>query len=523
MRIRYDAKEIAESIENMSCEFGRYRTNADILEEQYEKYCRNDTYIGLAAKASKKFIGEGQMKLHYENLEIQKMILDRYMAIEDDFKSMVDASPEARIDTDALKENSDHFEKQLEYLDRIGRRVEDRSDYVIEKFGKYNSDITRASYSCTRMSYDEECEYIAKCIKTVREFDELSLCAVQNSGMAECISDLQDDITRTTMVLGLMKAYEPKMDKVELNLLPQGGAPKAMTMLSTSKGKNNVQLKKLSTAPVNTVAGSNTDPMLCNISLDPATVSSIEKSAQQIIMEMGYSSAEMEEIMLILGPILAAIPEVALAAVATGLIIFIIYGAIDQYYNMKQQSEIRGHVEPMPGVTDIPAAPKDDNNIIIEDPGPQTDKPTITPPDAYQKTGPNIETIPDKEGEELGGNVETIPEAEQEGAKIEESRGDNLQNSEEKLIGEDGTQTNSTTTWNGTKKERIDVENPNPGVRAGQIHYHDANNVKYYYDIEENEFYDPKTGESAPRSVNKKLEDKDFMKGIEKGLKILGE
>lgn len=314
MRIRYDAKEIAESIENMSCEFGRYRTNADILEEQYEKYCRNDTYIGLAAKASKKFIGEGQMKLHYENLEIQKMVLDRYMAIEDDFKSMVDSSPEARIDTDALKENSDHYEKQLEYLDRIGRRVEDRSDYVIEKFGKYNSDITRASYSGTRMSYDEECEYIAKCIKTVKEFDELSLCAVQNSGMAECISDLQDDITRTTMALGQMKAYEPKMDKVELNLLPQGGAPKAMTTLSTSGSTNNVQLMQLNSLLSGTAAmGLSLNDILASEEVfNPAMEGIVEQCIQQFFVEAGCLVGEIKE------AITVALPEMIASSLADG-------------------------------------------------------------------------------------------------------------------------------------------------------------------------------------------------------------
>lgn len=314
MRIRYDAKEIAESIENMSCEFGRYRTNADILEEQYEKYCRNDTYIGLAAKASKKFIGEGQMKLHYENLEIQKMVLDRYMAIEDDFKSMVDSSPEARIDTDALEENSDHYEKQLEYLDRIGRRVEDRSDYVIEEFGKYNSDITRASYSGTRMSYDEECEYIAKCIKTVKEFDELSLCAVQNSGMAECISDLQDDITRTTMALGQMKAYEPKMDKVELNLLPQGGAPKAMTTLSMSGSTNNVQLMQLNSLLSGTAAmGISLNDILASEEVfNPAMEGIVEQCIQQFFVEAGCLVGEIKE------AITVALPEMIASSLADG-------------------------------------------------------------------------------------------------------------------------------------------------------------------------------------------------------------
>ena len=34
----------------------------------------------------------------------------------------------------------------------------------------------------------------------------------------------------------------------------------------------------------------------------------------------------------------------------------------------------------------------------------------------------------------------------------------------------------------GKGKERIDVENPAPGKRAGKIHYQDNINNKYYYD-----------------------------------------
>ena len=93
----------------------------------------------------------------------------------------------------------------------------------------------------------------------------------------------------------------------------------------------------------------------------------------------------------------------------------------------------------------------------------------------------------------------------------------------EHMLGANGTQVSSKTTWKNGKTERIDVENPSPGERPGQIHYHDANNNKYYYDIDSNTFYDQKTGELAPKSIQKLLNDKEFMKGIEKALQILGE
>ncbi|MCR4651424.1 MAG: hypothetical protein K5662_06680 [Lachnospiraceae bacterium] len=91
------------------------------------------------------------------------------------------------------------------------------------------------------------------------------------------------------------------------------------------------------------------------------------------------------------------------------------------------------------------------------------------------------------------------------------------------MIGEDGTQVNSKSTWKNGKTERIDVENPAPGGRPGQIHYYDTFNNKYIYDIGEGKFYNQETGNLAPNSVNKLLGNQDFWNGILKALKILGE
>ncbi|GAB4570264.1 MAG: hypothetical protein Tsb0020_24910 [Haliangiales bacterium] len=86
------------------------------------------------------------------------------------------------------------------------------------------------------------------------------------------------------------------------------------------------------------------------------------------------------------------------------------------------------------------------------------------------------------------------------------------------MLGANGTKTPSKTLWKGKGKERIDVENPSPGQRPGQIHYQDNKNNKYLYDPETKSF------PGAPNSVNKKLEDPAFKAAIEKAMtKYLGE
>ncbi|MGE6304509.1 VENN motif pre-toxin domain-containing protein, partial [Serratia liquefaciens] len=84
------------------------------------------------------------------------------------------------------------------------------------------------------------------------------------------------------------------------------------------------------------------------------------------------------------------------------------------------------------------------------------------------------------------------------------------------MLGINGPTVPSKTLWMGKGKERIDVENPAPGKRAGQIHYQDNN--KYYYDPITQTFPD------APKSVNDKLKDPAFKSAVDKGMtKYLGE
>jgi len=55
------------------------------------------------------------------------------------------------------------------------------------------------------------------------------------------------------------------------------------------------------------------------------------------------------------------------------------------------------------------------------------------------------------------------------------------------MIGKGGTQVTSRTLFQ-TETLRIDVENPAPGVRPGQLHVQDKAGNKYLYDFEAEQF-----------------------------------
>jgi hypothetical protein len=86
------------------------------------------------------------------------------------------------------------------------------------------------------------------------------------------------------------------------------------------------------------------------------------------------------------------------------------------------------------------------------------------------------------------------------------------------MLGAKGAKIVSNTVWRG-KLGRLDVENPAPGKRSGQIHFQPwaDKKAKYLYDADSGTF------KGAPRAVNNLLENKEFKKNLQKALKMLGE
>jgi RHS repeat-associated protein len=85
------------------------------------------------------------------------------------------------------------------------------------------------------------------------------------------------------------------------------------------------------------------------------------------------------------------------------------------------------------------------------------------------------------------------------------------------MIGSAGPQFKSKTLWESEAGEHIDVENPAPGKRAGQIHFQDAANNKFQYNFETGKF----DGLSNTKNENL-LSEPDVQQGIQKGYKYLG-
>lgn len=86
----------------------------------------------------------------------------------------------------------------------------------------------------------------------------------------------------------------------------------------------------------------------------------------------------------------------------------------------------------------------------------------------------------------------------------------------DKMIGEDGTQVTSRT-LRQTEMFRIDVENPAPGVRPGQLHLQDAAGNNYLYGLAAEHFV------GLPRWLAQKItEDPAAQRAVATGKRYLG-
>lgn len=153
--------------------------------------------------------------------------------------------------------------------------------------------------------------------------------------------------------------------------------------------------------------------------------------------------------------------------------------------------------------------------FTLELPGGPPSAPAVVSGGARPLAEGSTGTIPIPAGASLAGPGEQKPEEKMTGFNEGSGTG------KSEMLGSKGTQTTSSTVWKDGKGGRLDVENPNPGQRPGQIHYQNGYQ-KYIYDPIRKEFK-AEPGQNVPREVQDLLKDSNFVKAIDKGMRYLGE
>lgn len=384
---RYDARKMTELCDSISHVVSDFTAKAEMLENEYSAYNSNNTYRGEAANASKEFVYKGQGKLIREQVRVLNRLSKKFNETQDAFSTMVDSSPNAKIDMDVLEGNkrffsiqNDRFEDKALQMERVSREICDR----FERFGY----ITEIRYDRAKYDFEDFCGYsgfMNKSMRSFEQFDEETRSYIKSSELDRYMYDIETDTKATMNALNGMKVYNPDVKKITMTPVAQMAA-KMMCIAGIQPSSNNSissdkEIKKwakllnvkcsLKTVVDKDKIAQAAELALLNCKTDKDKIA-VQKCAASM---MAVDGLELQGVMQQLenwaqqlgpygGPLMLAIFIVVLINFAVELA-----GDIKQFVTPKPKEE-NSHI------IDIP--PQEDNKQIIEKPTPVPQKPSVT-------------------------------------------------------------------------------------------------------------------------------------------------
>ncbi|SFU49025.1 hypothetical protein [Butyrivibrio sp. INlla21] len=220
--IKYDAEKMSSFNEQLDSDYEWFKDRARILEGNYIKYCNNETFVGDAADASKKFIMDGQCgELHAKNILIKKEFVETCFDIEELFKGMVDSSPHARISTKVLLKIKKDFGVYYALIDTKGFEIERRTSRLVNDYSKWGI-TTIPNYNKPYVVLEAFCDnggFLDECIRKLEDFDRDAYNYINGKDFITRAEALKTKINNTAGALGSMTVYQPNMKKQSVSLV----------------------------------------------------------------------------------------------------------------------------------------------------------------------------------------------------------------------------------------------------------------------------------------------------------------
>ena len=223
---KYDARKMTELCDTLDHAIERYTAHAEMLENEYEKYNSNNTYRGEAADASKEFVYKGQGKLLKEQLRVLNRLNKKFRETQDAFSSLVDSSPNAKIDTDVIEYDKRYLEQQKESFEEKAWQMERVTREMADKFERFGF-LTRVNADRARYGFEDMCGYnglLNKSLRKFEEFDAEMTALLKQTGLDRYMYDLENDTKATMNALDGMTVYNPDVKKITVTPIAQMAA-----------------------------------------------------------------------------------------------------------------------------------------------------------------------------------------------------------------------------------------------------------------------------------------------------------
>ena len=278
--IKNDAEKMSSFNEQLDSDYEWFKDRARILEGNYIKYCNNETFVGDAADASKKFIMDGQCgELHAKNILIKKEFVETCFDIEELFKGMVDASPHARISTKVLLKIKKDFGVYYALIDTKGFEIERRTSRLVNDYSKWGI-TTIPNYNKPYVVLEAFCDnggFLDECIRKLEDFDRDAYNYINGKDFITRAEALKTKINNTAGALGSMTVYQPNIKK------------QSVSLISLSTMTNGV-------AALNSLAADG--QVITYGQMTVSAMNEIKAIAKEFLLAADYAMAEIDQILL---------------------------------------------------------------------------------------------------------------------------------------------------------------------------------------------------------------------------------
>ena len=284
---KYDAEYMNDFIDDLCNDLDTYDERASRLADGYQRYHDNETYVGEAADASKKFIYDVQYdELHMKYHNLQRDFLNACISVEEKFRNNVDSSSRARISEEVLLKIKETFKRYQRAIDDYGFQLEGLGKYAVGNYGKRWGISMIPNYRRVMVAYEEFCGdggFLDKCILKLREFDKDADSYLKGTGIKDELYELQKAIRNLAVILDSAKVDQPDVEKTTINLLSMNSVnAKAMAMSMPIA------------VPVNEV-----------IELTPEMIEDLKAIGQEVLLAKDYAMETIDQFMLELPQIMA--------------------------------------------------------------------------------------------------------------------------------------------------------------------------------------------------------------------------
>ncbi len=221
----YDAKLSSEYYEVIKKEKSLYDSKADVTRASQDGFEANELFHGITARAMKMFIKNGTGKMLNDVTDMYSQMISNQKYIMNAFESIVDNSPNARVEYDTLEIINKDFKSFYRRFNEIATQTHDIVDNLNNEFGGEipggfpQPDSKKAIDSFIDICGGDDANkgYFKECQDKLLAFDEIIKAYLKGKETPFNSADLNKRLNTTSDIIRSYRYEAPDLKHITLN------------------------------------------------------------------------------------------------------------------------------------------------------------------------------------------------------------------------------------------------------------------------------------------------------------------